>query len=82
MPLRHFFIATTKPKSFNGAGKTTTIKTIFQEYNLTRGEILCDDKPIGKSELCEIEFFPDQNNFAQLSREGLLLLQLHAIKTE
>jgi ABC-2 type transport system ATP-binding protein len=47
----------------NGAGKTTTIKTIFQEYNLTRGKSCVTIKPIGKSELCEIEFFPDQNNF-------------------
>jgi ABC-2 type transport system ATP-binding protein len=47
----------------NGAGKTTTIKTIFQEYNLTSGEILFNGKPIGSDDLRGIEFFPDQNNF-------------------
>jgi ABC-2 type transport system ATP-binding protein len=35
----------------NGAGKTTTIKTIFQEYNLTSGEILFNGKPIGSDDL-------------------------------
>jgi ABC-2 type transport system ATP-binding protein len=47
----------------NGAGKTTTIKTIFQEYKLNEGRILCDGKTIQKDDLKKMEFFPEQNNF-------------------